>query len=83
MTLTSIDATFSVGAGAFRTVGVDVAGLALEQVASLVHARAPEPQLCHACAHEMSDPFLDELTGFTLHGVEYVQRDGGAWVPAP
>lgn len=75
-----VDATFSVGAGAFRTLYVETDGKTVEQVASIVEREAPGPQLCASCSGELSDPTFEEMTGFTLDGQEYVPV-GGLWVP--
>lgn len=80
--LTRVTATFSVGAGAYGECDIDVTGLTPDQIAEIAMTDTNvSTTLCHQCANSISDPEIEEMTGFTVNGVEYEFVDGH-WVVA-
>lgn len=75
-----VRASFSVGAGAYGECDIDITGLSPDEIADLVfNEAAPDTTLCHQCADHVSDPEVEELTGFSVGGVEYVKQQDGHW----
>lgn len=73
----TIVASYSVEASTAQDIELpDIAGLSLEEIATLVDRNAPGISLCHECAHQVSDPELGELTAMTVNGVCYELADG-------
>jgi hypothetical protein len=79
-TLTRVTATFSVGAGAYGECHIDVTGLTPDEIAAIALVETDvSTSLCHQCAGNISDPEIEDLTGFRVGDVEYTW-DGGHWV---
>lgn len=80
--LTRVTATFAIAAGGYGEGDLDVTGLTPDEIADLImELVAVDPTLCHQCADEMSDPQIEELTGFRVGRVEY-EKVGDHWVVA-
>lgn len=76
--MSEIGAYFAVGGSTWRGMQIDTEGKAPDEIAALVEREFDGVSLCHQCISDCEDPEA-ELTGFSMDGVEYEQRDG-VWV---
>jgi hypothetical protein len=80
-----IVATYAVHAGTTATLDLEdatdpdlVALYLIEDAGELI-----DTSVCHQCAHNVVDPEVGELTGFTIDGRSYERdEETGHWVPA-
>lgn len=68
-----VTATFSVSGGTYaEDVLVLPTDLTPGEMAEFIFSELPiDTGLCHQCSDKISDPEADEITGFTVDGVEY------------
>lgn len=79
--LSKITASYAISAGGWAEGALDLEGLTPDQMAELIEQTLdPEVSVCHQCAHRISDPEPDEMTGFSVDGVHYEKR-GDHWRP--
>ncbi|ALG07641.1 hypothetical protein [Kibdelosporangium phytohabitans] len=77
MSTQKITAAFSIAAGGYGEIILDTTGLSADEIAEQVFVNTVvDTTLCHECAHTLSDPEVEDLTGFTIDGVHYGKRDG-------
>jgi hypothetical protein len=79
--LTRVSAAFRIVGGGACERDLDITGLTPDEIADLVFVTIANPSLCHQCVRDISDPEVEELTEFTVNGVDY-NRDGEHWVVA-
>lgn len=76
--MSEIDAYFAVGGSTWRGLRFDAEGKTPDEIAALIEREFDGVSLCHQCISDCEDPEA-ELSGFSVDGVEYLQRDG-SWV---
>lgn len=77
--MAKISASFAIYAGGWAEGELEVEGLTPDEVAELIQRELdPEVSVCHQCAHRISDPEAEEVTGFSVDGVYYEKR-GDHW----
>jgi len=78
-------ASFAVNAGtSARFTGIDFTGMTPDEMAEAIEdndavQEAVQVNVCHQCAEDVDDPQVDEMTGFTVDGVDYERGRDGHW----
>lgn len=71
-------ASYAVHGGGYAE-GTIPDGLTVDAMAAAIYDEHPGVSLCHQCGGDISDPEVEEVTGFTVDGVTY-ERVDGEWV---
>lgn len=81
--MSKIVATFEVHAGTTIDTEIDTTGMTPDQIAEQIQNEGAYVGVCHQCADVIVNPEAEDLTGFSVDGVDY-ERVAGTdhWVVA-
>jgi hypothetical protein len=79
--LSRVTASYAITASGWAWGELDLKGLSPDEMADLIEeALDPDVWLCHKCAHRVNGPEVDEMTGFSVGGIDYVRSTvDGHW----